>query len=292
MPYTPPRRLYLFSDTYGRSKNPFLQDDADAIISTDFRSTPLEPVRREFDIYGRESIVEHVLRMIFELNDAAGKAQYITPQAREEFAKTTTGIFINWAPRLTKENGAPFYVATSGNIRIVTTSLDSLSSIKHRIETISHLDNHKNVIYGPTEQFRSSYTAFLLAPDHGIDLIKDDLSIIPDFPEDRWELAYVDRFGNMITYTKNTQKMWEQVKSIADKNGSHVDLLIGNVGQKVYLGTSLRDAEPGSLVMYLNKDIDVLRKWMPDEDSYTRLYRSAYLQFSKPEVGARIRVIE
>ena len=41
MAYSFLRRFYLFSDTYGRSKNPFLQDDADALISTDFRSTPL-----------------------------------------------------------------------------------------------------------------------------------------------------------------------------------------------------------------------------------------------------------
>ena len=288
--YAPLRRIYAFSDTYGRSKNPFLQDDADALISTDFRSFPLETVKREFDIYGRETLTEHMLRLIFELHEQTLNSPYFAQNVKEEYAGTITGVFINAAPRLTKENGSPFYVATADGIRIVTTNLAGLATIKHKLKTLHHLDNDKNVIYGNTEQFRSSYTAYLLHGDHGIDLIEDDLSIIPDYPTDQWELAYVDRFGNMISYTDDVEKRWAEIEK-ASVDGA-LKVIVGNVSQKVYLGSSLRDAEPGALVIYKNKNIDILRKWMVDEDSYTRLYRSAYLQFSKPEVGARIKIAD
>jgi hypothetical protein len=177
------------------------------------------------------------------------------------------------------------------NIRIVTTSLTCLSTIKDKIQTLSHLDNDSNIIYGNTEQFRSSYTPFLLHPDHGIDMVQDDISIIPDYPEDKWELAYVDRFGNMVTYTKDVEKKWKEITARADANNT-LKLIVGNVSQTVFLGTSLRDADPGALVCYKNHDIDILRKWMADEDSYTRLYRSGYLQFSKPDVGATIKIAD
>lgn len=284
------RRIYLFSDTYGRSKNPFLQDDADAIVSTDFRSFPLEPIQREFDIYGRESVTEHMLRLIVELSDATAESKYMPPGVVDEFKSTYTGVFINAAPRLNKTNGAPFYVATAGRIRIVTTNPAALSTIKDRIETLHHLNNESNIVYGPTEQFRSSYTPSLLYPDHGIDLIEDDINTtIPDYPNDQWELAYIDRFGNMITYCNDVEKQWKQIEA-ATVDGK-VKLVVGNVSQTVEISTSLRDAEPGALVVYKNKNIDILRKWMAEEDSYTRLYKSSYFQFAKPEIGARIKVV-
>lgn len=285
------RRIYLFSDTYGRSKNPFLQDDADAIVSTDFRSFPLEPIQREFDIYGRESVTEHMLRLIFELSDATAESKYLPPGVVDEFKGTYTGVFINSAPRLnTKQNGAPFYVATAGRIRIVTTNPAALSTVKHRIETLHHLNNEQNIIYGQTEQFRSSYTPSLLYPDHGIDLVQDDINVIPDYPDDQWELSYIDRFGNMITYCKDVEKQWKQVEAAAQSG--RLKLIVGNVSQVVELSTSLKEMEPGSLAIYKNKNIDILRKWMADEDSYTRLYKSSYFQFAKPEIGAKIKIAD
>lgn len=292
MAYTRLRRAYLFSDTYGRSKNPFLQDDADALISTDFRSFPLEEVRREFDIYGRESITEHMLRLIFELHDLTLQNGYMKTEVKEEFKKSHTGIFINAAPRISKVNGAPFYLAIGDGVRIVTTNPTGLSTVKHKIQSIHRLNNDKNPIYSPTEQFRSSYTAFLLHPDHNIDLIDEKVEdVIPDYPDDQWELSYVDRFGNMISYTKDVEKQWAAIEKAADNNGM-VKIIIGNVSQNCYLGTSLRDIEPGALAIYKNKNIDIVRKWMEGEDSYTRLYRSSYLQFSKPDVGAKIKIAD
>ena len=284
------RRMYAFSDTYGRSKNPFLQDDADAILSTHFRSFPLDKQTRYFDIYGRELITAHLLRIIFGLHDEVSQSPYMTKEVKQDFAKTTTGVFINAAPRVSKENGAPFYIATAEGVRIVTTDLNALSTIKHRIQTIAHLPNENNNLYGKHEQFRSSYAAFLLREDHGLALEKDTLDVIPDYPEDKWELAYVDRFGNILTYTKNVDARWKEVEEASKALGGYVKLIIGNVSQRTQIGSSLDAAEPGGLVIYPNGDIEVLRKWRPNEDSYTRLYKSAFFQFNKPEIGSRIRL--
>lgn len=293
MSYTTLRRVYAFSDTYGRSKNPFLQDDADALVSTDFRSFPLEEVRREFDIYGREAITGHMLRLIFALHDDVKDYEYFSPEVHKEFAETTTGVFINAAPRTdTHQNGAPFYVATAPNVRIVTTDLGALSTVKHRIESLAVLNNLKNSIYSNTEQFRSSYTAYLLHPDHGHELETQDIGIIPDYPDDKWELSYVDRFGNLITYTKDPDTKWKEIQEAAKKENGKVNLLIGNVGQYVQTGVSLKDADPGALTLYQNGDLDVVRKWEKDEDSYARLYKSAFFQFSKPLIGSRLRIVD
>ncbi len=287
---SPLRRIYLFSDTYGRSKSPFDQDDADALISTDFRSFPLSKKKREFDIYGREKVTAHLIRLVFKLHAETAKTTHFSEEVKEEFSKTITGIFINAAPRTSKENGGPFYLATSGNIRIVTTDVKLLSSVKDKIETLSHLPNEDNNLYGPTEQFRSSYTPCLLDPHHKLTMVEDPIDTIPDIPEDWWELSYVDRFGNMMTFTKHPDRMWKEALEASKELGGFIKLIVGNVSQRVYISTSLRDAEPGALVMYPNGDLDIVRKWEEDEDRYTRLYQSAYFQFAKPDIGAKVRV--
>lgn len=292
MATSPLRRIYAFSDTYGRSKNPFIQDDADALISTDFRSFPLESIKREFDIYGREAVMSHVLRLIFQLHEEVEKARYMPKETKDAFAQTFTGIFINSAPRTTHENGAAFYVATGKNIRIVTTDPAGLSSIKDKIESLSHLPNDENEIYGTTEQFRSSYTAYLLHADHRLPLIKDSIDIIPDYPEDMWELSYVDRFGNLITHSKDPEAKWKELQKMSNGGKKPVLMLIGNTSQEVHIGVSLKDANPGDLVIYLNGDLEVLRKWEAGDDSYQRLRKSAFFQFAKPEIGSRVRAID
>lgn len=289
-----PRRLYLFSDTYGRSKSPFDQDDADALVSTDFRSFPLRNVRREFDIYGRERVVNHMISLIIELHEEVEKSMFLPKEVKQEFAQTYTGIFINAAPRTeTHQNGAPFYLATTGNIRIVTTDLKALSWIKEDIESLEVLPNVDNGLYGPEEQFRSSYTPNLLFPNHGLKMEEQSIDMIPDFPEDRWELAYVDRFGNMVTFAKNPDMHWEQAKQSVKENDGFMKMIVGNVSQRVYVAHSLRDAEPGTLVVYPNPNgghLEILRKWEDDEDRYTRLYQSSYFRFAKPDIGAKIRI--
>lgn len=283
------RRIYLFSDTYGRSKSPFDQDDADALIATDFRSFPLEEKKREFDIYGREKVAAHMLRLVFHLHGEVEKSPYLSKAQKEEFQRTLTGVFINAAPRLDTGEPPPFYVATGGNVRVVTTDLQALSPVKGNIESLAHLPA-VNPLYGDIEQFRSSYTPFLLAPDNGLALTEDPIALIPDFPDDRWELAYVDRFGNMVTYSKHPEEHIAEAEKSRDENGGYVKMIVGNVSQRVNLSASLKSAEPGMLVMYQNGDIEVVRKWEEDEDRYTRLYQSAYFRFAKPDIGAKVRI--
>jgi hypothetical protein len=287
------RRVYQFSDTYGQSTSP-LQDDADAKISTDFRSFPLYTRRRDFDIYGREKITRHMLRLIFALHDEVINAPYLPQKIKDEFAETVTGVFINAAPRTTKENGSPFYVATAKNVRIVTTDLEGLSSVKDKIESLAHLPNKDNTLYKNTEQFRSSYAAWLLREDHGLELEQDSLDEIPDESENIWELSYVDRFGNLNTYSNNSKARWNEVQQKARKDDKSVRVFIGETSKRVKLSTSLRDAEPDELVIYPNEgNIDILRKWdSEDESSTERLRESAYRRFHEPEVGARIKIDE
>lgn len=285
------RRIYLFSDTYGRSKSPFDQDDADTLISTDFRSFPLRTQHREFDIYGREAVVPHMIRLIFALHKEIPAATYLSDEIKEDFSQTKTGIFINAAPRTdTKENGAPFYVAENGNIRIVTTDPAGLSSIKDQLSGLWLFPNADEALYGPTEQFRSSFTPRLLEDDHGMELQEQSLDVIPDFPEDRWELAYIDRFGNIMTYTKNPEKRWKEILEKSKEYGGYVKLILGNVSQRAWVSTSLKDADPGALAIYPNGDIDIVRKWEDEEDRYMRLFQSAYFQYAKPDIGSKIKV--
>ena len=288
------RRTYLFSDTYGRSKSPFDQDDADALISTDFRSFPLANIRREFDIYGRENVMNHMVMLILEMHEEAENSGHMSAEVKEEFAQTTTGIFINAAPRTeTMQNGAPFYLATSGSVRIVTTDLRALSWVKDKIETLAVLPNNDNGLYGPEEQFRSSYTPNMMLTDHGLKLEEQSLDLIPDFDEQKWELAYVDRFGNMISYSRNPEEHWKEALKAEKENGGYIKLIVGNVSQRVKIAHSLRDAEPGALVMYPNPNgghLEIVRKWEDGEDRYTRLHQSAYLRFAKPDIGSRIRI--
>ncbi|MBI3336731.1 hypothetical protein HYZ98_04180 [Candidatus Peregrinibacteria bacterium] len=289
----PLRRIYKFSDTYGQSTSP-LQDDADARISTDFRSFPLYEQDRDFDIYGREKITAHILRLIMQLHAEIDSADYLSSSIKKEFRKTTTGIFINAAPRTGKQNGIPFYVATAKNIRIVTTDLSALASVKEKIESLAHLPNTKNNLYSPTEQFRSSYAAWLLRNDHGLSLDKDSLDAIPDYPEDQWELAYVDRFGNLVTFTKNPKKTWAELQNKARHGEKSVRIFIGETSKRVRLTSSLRDADPDELVIYPNEgNIEILRKWDPaDESSEERLRESAYRRFHEPYIGGLIKIDE
>jgi hypothetical protein len=69
-----------------------------------------------------------------------------------------------------------------------------------------------------------------------------------------------------------------------------VKVVIGNVSQRLKITTSLKDAEPGALVIYPNLNVDIVRKWEADEDKYERLYKSAYFQFAKPDIGSAIKI--
>lgn len=195
------KREYYFSDTYGTSSvNPLEKPDADAIITTDFRSRPRGYRHEKFDIYDNPHVTDHILRMVHDLD--AQLMDTFTGRKKDEYAASTTGILINSAPRTSSTgNGSHFYVASSreGRIRIVTTPLQALSPVKNEIEVLEHLPNNDNGLYPNGEQFRSSYVGVLLQDDHGIPLENAKIDEI-DEPRTDLHLAFVDRFGNLITH--------------------------------------------------------------------------------------------
>ncbi|MCB9808505.1 hypothetical protein H6770_04605 [Candidatus Peribacteria bacterium] len=282
-------RSYLFSDTFGSpSANPLERIDPDAVITTDFRSQIRESVRREFDIYHDSEQTAHLLRMIFELDSNA--VDEYRSSFRETYLSSTIGILINVAPRNKKgSNGEPFYIATArnGRIRVVTTPIDALAPIKHEIETLEHLPNVDNNLYGNNEQFRSSYTPALLYPDHGYTTVAhDNTADVPD-PRSDWHVAYVDRFGNVITNAGSSER--NRINAAIEEMQDEIKLNINNVEYGPYsTADSLAKAVPGVVSIYSNGNIDIARKWQPNESPAERLEHSAYVQLGRPHIGSRI----
>lgn len=284
------QRTYLFSDTFGSHGDYTQRPDADSIVCTNFRSFPLEKTQERFDIYGEPLMTAHMLRLILEEHDRIEGSEYLPKQIQEDFRKTITGVFINTAERTKeKNNGEPFYVATArnGSVRIVSTPLQPLSAIRNEIETLEVLPNENNGLYHNKEQFRSSYTSYLLYPDHTIPTEKLNPACIPE-PRSDLHVSYVDRFGNIITHVEEPHKseMYELLTGVDD-----IDLCIGNARHHARKALSLGEAVPGELSVYLNGNIDVVRKWQEGESGEARLNSSAYATFQKPKIGATVDLL-
>lgn len=293
-------RTYFFSDTYGgRSDNPLAMTDPDALISTDFGARPTTPVHREFDTFGREQMTSHVLRMILKLQDAFHERFAILGSTRARKAEELgTGVFINSAPRIGKGNAEPFYLATArdGHVRIVTTPLEALSTIRDQIETLFELPNpspnEHNGLYSGKEQFRSQYTPILLDPDHGIDLVQRDPDIIPKFRTD-WHVSYVDCFGNVLTHTPAVEDQWQQIGAQARGNNGEVQLDIGGATESVVarIAESLGQADSGILSIYRNGGIDLASKWEEGQSAQQKLRTSAWMKMGQPSIGDGITLV-
>lgn len=270
-----PDRIYLLSDTFGGQHkwNPHSAPDIDAHLTTDIRSR-FSGVRREFDIFGQEPIVDHVLRTATRLHD-------------ENKNIGATGIFVNYARRdLQGVNGEPFYLARiKDNLVVVATPVSVLSAIRSRITELSHLPNEGNELYGPTEQFRSSFSPQLLAANHGQRLVADPRSKIPE-PQRGCKVSYVDRFGNLVIHEEGDPRLGDAIK---EKIGGKIRLKIGEVFKSVHVGTSLKDAPPGALSIYGNDGhIEVIGKWSAGTQNSARVRASAYQQFRRPTLGTPV----
>jgi hypothetical protein len=264
-------RNYLLSDTYGGQKewDPFTAQDIDAIITTDIRSGL--PAQGKFDIFGAKALTGHLLRAAVNLHD-------------ENPGIGQTGIFINSAPR-TEEgvNGQPFYRAETDNgLVIVATPKEVLSAIKNRITNLLHLPNKDNELYGNDEQFRSSFTPRLLAENHGLNLVENDLDEIPDEPEGI-KLAYIDRFGNLVIYENPAGT----ISNLSDE----IRVQIGKVSKKVLVDESLGQAPSGRLITFPNdRNTEIMSKWSPQWSAAERLKKSAYQKFNQPKIGAPVYI--
>lgn len=274
-------RVYLLSDTFGgqRAWNPYTSPDIDAHIATDIRSR-MQGVRREFDTFGAEGITDHLLHTVVTLHE-------------EDNPHSSTGVFINHAPRTDiGKNGDQFYVAEVGdNIRVVATPLTVLAAIREKITGLWHLPNEENGLYASQEQFRSSYTPRLLAPNHRLSLNEDDPNIIPEYPEG-CRVSYIDRFGNLVLFEHNPNGHVESVRDyIASRTGETVDLKIGKVCREIAIGTSLKDASSDNIVIYKNDGhLEVIAKWKTGQRAREKLKNSAYEQFGRPGIGVPVRL--
>lgn len=281
------RRVYLFSDTFGGHEDCTRRPDADAHICTDFRSFPNEKISRRFDTYGEKLMTDHILRLVLAEHDRITESKNLPDSLRSEFARTITGVFINTAERTeAHKNGHPFYVATArgGNVRIVTTPLSALSPIRKEIETLEKLSNTSNGLYSDDEQFRSSYTPTLLYPDHGYTTTPINTEAIGE-PRSHLHVAYVDRFGNIITHAEEPE-MSHVLEMLS--SSSQVAIHIGEVRDRVRVTTSLAEAEPGELSVYVNGGVDIVRKWTNGDTDDHRLRTSAYGSFDKPGIGTAV----
>ncbi len=301
-----PKRTYWLSDAYGgpSASDPFSQQDLDVLLSGDFSSRPTEAVHREHDIWGQEDVTAHILRLVLQQHDELAQRKDLSSRTRNRALHLGTGVFINSAPRINRENGRPFWVATArgGNVRIVATPVEALSAVKDEIETLHYLPNPRkgdpdNGLYDWTQQFRSKLTPRLLDPDHRLDLVEaDPLEHIPDARRD-WHVSYVDRYGNVITHVGDTEAQWAEIERIAnglsDSRGA-IRLLVTQRGEETFasaparLAVSLGSAEPGALSVYRNGGIDVVRKFRSGESREELASHSAYRQLQNVRIGSAL----
>ena len=281
---SPPSRTYYFSDTYGGTGDLLKAPDPDALICTDLRSAPFRPVHREFDIFGRERVTDHILRLVLQLHDEMDRSSILSRTAKRRIRDVGTGIFVNAAPRIDRNNGEPFYLATlRHDIRVVCTPLRTLAPVARHVESLWRLPN-ENAVFEHDEQFRSSYAPMLLDTGYQAGLEEVDLHAVPAYKE-KWHVAYVDRFGNLVTYASDALRTWRYLKEIADPRDGSIRVSIDGRNAELLLTSSLASSLPGTTVAYLNGNIDIVRKWAPGDAATSRLERSAYRLFGEPAIG-------
>jgi hypothetical protein len=281
-----PARYYFFSDTYGGSEtaNPFARADADALICTDYGCAGEHPIRREFDIFGTERVTDHILRLVLQQHDAFAQRTDISKEHKRRFLAAGTHVFINSAPRIDGRNGHPFYIATP---------LTALSAVRDNVESLEVLPNPGpneggNGLYESNEQFRSRLTPSLFCDDSLVQLTKVDPSTIPPYKQP-WHVAYIDRFGNIVTWVNNVERQWDEIRNVSGATGAARNAIKVTIGQSrsrtVLIGKSLAEAVPGSLSIYCNGNIDIVRKWTPSDQS------SAYALLNRPSIGDLVRIL-
>lgn len=285
------QQIYCFSDTYGEpgGEYPFEHPDADALITTDLRGFPFNPVRREFDITQYPKVTDHLLRTIVSLREELESAGYIPAYRHSRLG--AVGVLINSAPRVKPgQNGDPFFLAelVGGAVRVVAPAR-VLSAVKTNIDRLQLLPNDNNPLFGISEQFRSAVAPFLLDPRHGLTCLQSiDKDAIPD-PEKGWRVAYIDKFGHLVTHNDREKNLIDDCAL----QGQQVQVSVrGEVLSALAgLGITHDDAPPGELLIYRNgPNVDIARKWKPQWSEAEKRGRCAYADFSRPRIGDKVDV--
>jgi len=282
-PRITPRRTYIISDTLGAYTDPTRSEDPDVQIAEDFNGLAwMVPQKRELNINGRTGIAPHLLRHIIHFHD-----QQQSLVGKDD---AYTGVFVNHAER-TEENahGSPFFVAeTDNNVRVVTTPIEVLSSVRDRVHKLWELPNEGNELFESGEQFRSQYTPALLPRDHGIrSLVERDPDIIPQGRNGSLHFEFADGFLNMILWQKHQEEIRQRLLERAHATDSSVGVSFnGSPQQEVLATTSLEAAHSGVLSIYPNgENIDIVGKWADGYETGDKIRKSAYWLFNQPEEG-------
>ena len=279
IPAVAPRNTYSFSDTFGGSSDPLNSPDADALISKDLDGEPWQKHGREFDIFGREGSIRHLIRLLISLHD---QHRYL------RWRHLYTGVLINHQEdgRIERgQNGHEFYVVeTDNNIRIVVSPLDDLASIRDRIKTVERLPN-ANSLFSGVEQFRSKRAPRLLARDHGYEgeLVGSSAAAIPDDPLcGTLRTSYVDRYGNVLAWKEGGIE--EEREQLSERFGKVIGVRFGDgTTQEACVTDALANGVNGRLNVYANgENIDFVGKWDRGYDIAQKRERSAYVKFGKP----------
>lgn len=289
---TEPKRKIFLSDTLGGPIDPLERADADAWICTHFGSQPFDPLDLKVDTFGQERGTDHLLRLTSEWHDRIDRCTWLSKREKKRFRDDGTAVLINAAPRIENNatNGTDFVVAQlRNNIRVVATPLHALSPVKHDVERLRRMPNANNGLWSDTEQFRSALAGILMSEKFArrFPLQEIDPAVIPD-PSDGPELAHVDRFGNLITHSRDPHLLLQQLQTLQQWSGGF-RLKIGDVVREdLLLRESLSSSEPGRIVVYGNGNVDLVRKWTPLDRTEAKLALSAYRRFGNPVVGSPI----
>ncbi len=290
--HTNPERKVFLSDTFGGPLDPTERPDADAILCTHFRSQPFDRADYKFDTFGQEAATHHILGLIVALHDQIDHCGHFSKKEKCSFRNMGTGVLINAAPRTeaSAKNGENFVLADlRGNIRVVATPLSELSPVKNDVERLRIVPNQANGLWEDREQFRSSYAGLLLDEKFAkrFPLQDADPSCIPE-PDDHWKLAYIDRFGNLITTVRDPGMQLHHIQTLQTWSKGFRIRIGDCVRDDLTLASSLTEAGPGKIVVYGNGKVDFVRKWDPLNTPHQKIELSAYRQFGNPTVGSSI----
>lgn len=279
IPPVVPYNRYSFNDTFGGNSDPLRSPDADALISQDLEGEPWLRHSREFDIFGRQGSVRHLLRLLLSLHD-----RHLYLRWRHLY----TGVLINHQEdgRLEEgENGHEFYVAeTDNNLRIATSPIEDLTNLKARLKSVKRLP-HDNSLYARGEQFRSKYVPILLAREPRYEELLEEVG--PDvIPDDRQKgilrISYADRFGNLLAWKEGGVE--DERERLRERIGKTIGVRFGTgPQQEIEVAGSLAEAKPGAFSVYPNDaNIDVVGKWWRGESEEEKRQNSAYRRAGKP----------
>jgi len=296
----PTLALHVFSDTLTD------EGDYDAEITTDYRHLRPQDTRHGIDnnltlgTYGVELIHQLKTNADEEIAQSIARAEALGRKphqnvlaAEQKFKEGTVRVIANSAPRTDEhKNGENFYLAVTENgVEIYATPLDVLTYIKDKVVSLFEIPNEGNPVFnGNREQFRSSIIARVCEhPEH---LKRVDPKIIPE-QKNPFEIAYVDKFGNIRLRAKDQEVIRAQIEEA--KNEGYIGLKIAGISEivKAKVVSCLDEIHSGQFGIYQNVAdgnspgyFELVRKW---SDPATR--ENGHEAIGSPRLGSNVEIV-